>query len=225
MMQNTPNVILASGSPRRQELFSLLDCTFKVVPAEVDESPMPGEKPLDYVLRLAVEKAQWVHSNQLGSAIILAADTTVVDQGEIMGKPVDEDEAQKMLHRLRGRTHQVFSGIGLIYNGDLITDVCKTDVPMRNYSDEEIRAYIASGDPIDKAGAYAIQHSGFQPVEHLYGCFANVMGLPLCHLTRSLHRLDLPLTIDVPKACQKHTGYNCPIYDTILSLRKDGNSD
>ncbi len=98
----------------------------------------------------------------------------------------------------------------------MITDLACSDVPMRNYTDEEIEAYIASGDPFDKAGAYAIQHDGFRPVENFSGCFANVMGLPLCHVTRSLRRLGVEAPNDVPRLCQAHIHYDCPVFEKIL---------
>jgi predicted house-cleaning NTP pyrophosphatase (Maf/HAM1 superfamily) len=98
----------------------------------------------------------------------------------------------------------------------MITDVACSDVPMRNYTDEEIEAYIASGDPFDKAGAYAIQHDGFRPVENFSGCFANVMGLPLCHVTRSLRQLGVQAPNDVPVRCQAHIRYECPVFEKIL---------
>ena len=123
-----------------------------------------------------------------------------------------------MLQRLRGRVHQVYTAITLI---DLrtdrpITDLACSAVPMRNYTAEEIEAYIASGDPFDKAGAYAIQHDGFRPVENFSGCFANVMGLPLCHVTRSLRQLGVAASNDVPRLCQAHIRYECPVFERIL---------
>ena len=228
MRKSKCTAILASGSPRRRELFGLLGLDFQVVPAEVEETPFPGEAAADYVLRMAVNKASWVHERQEegqyeychtgreGSRLVLAADTTVVCEGRIMGKPGDEAEAEEMLRRLRGRTHQVFSGIAAGKNEKLITDLCVTDVPMRYYSDQEINVYVASKDPLDKAGAYAIQHAGFHPVENLRGCFANVMGLPLCHVARAFGKLGVGLSFDVPAACQKHIDYECPIFETML---------
>jgi septum formation protein len=208
--------ILASNSPRRRQFLALMGLDFQVIPAEVDETPLPGESPPEYVVRLAMEKAGFVQGLRNLNAIIIAADTTVVDGDQILGKPVDEIEAGKMLQQLRGRTHQVFSGVAVAGNGNLITELCSTDVPMRPYSFEEIRAYIASGDPLDKAGGYAIQHPGFHPVGDIHGCYANVMGLPLCHLSRALRKIDIQLEVDVPQACQKTTHYNCPISGTIL---------
>jgi hypothetical protein len=125
-----------------------------------------------------------------------------VDSGDILGKPVDTAEAVTMLTRLRGHSHQVYTGIAAlrVADGKLVTDLCVTDVPMRLYSDEEIEAYTLSGDPLDKAGAYAIQHPGFRPVEKLNGCYASVMGLPMCHVMRALRKFDLSPQAEVPLA-------------------------
>jgi predicted house-cleaning NTP pyrophosphatase (Maf/HAM1 superfamily) len=123
-----------------------------------------------------------------------------------------------MLRRLRGHSHQVFTALAALRGSDgaLVLDYCRTDVPMRNYSDAEMLAYIGSGDPLDKAGAYAIQHAGFKPVESLQGCFANVMGLPLCHLKRTLDKLGMPTPADIASACQASLEYDCPVYRKIL---------
>ena len=210
-------VILASNSPRRHMLLSLLGLEFIVTPAEIDETPRFGETPMDYVVRLSEAKAQWVSDHQSGGNCVIAADTTVVDGNQILGKPANGDEAGRMLRQLRGCIHQVYTGIALAIHGTIFTDLCGTDVPMRCYSDEEIAAYIESGDPLDKAGGYAIQHAGFHPVEDLNGCFANVMGLPLCHLSRALLKHELDLAVDVPAVCQQYIGYTCLIYREILS--------
>ncbi len=103
-----------------------------------------------------------------------------------------------------------------MYDEQLITDLCVTDVPMRNYSDEEIEAYVLSGDPLDKAGAYAIQHREFHPVENMKGCYASVMGLPLCHLIRVLQRMGVYPGADIPAACQSLLQYQCPVSPAIL---------
>jgi MAF protein len=126
-----------------------------------------------------------------------------------------------MLRRLRGRSHSVYSAVTLLETttGRTMADVAETRVTMRAYTDAEIAAYVASGDPLDKAGAYAIQHAGFHPVAELQGCYANVMGLPLCHLIRCLRAWDVvpPLCeISVPAACQDYTGQRCPVHGIIL---------
>lgn len=208
---------LASNSPRRRQLLALSGWDFLVSIADVDESPRENEPPADYVLRLAETKARAVRANTDG--IILAADTIVVDGSEILGKPKDDTEAAAMLTRLRGRTHQVYTGIALLRVSDdcLLTDLCVTDVPMRGYSDEEIRAYVATGDPLDKAGAYAIQHPIFRPVASMSGCYASVMGLPLCHVARMMRKLGIQAMADVPSNCQRLLEYDCPIYIAVLS--------
>jgi septum formation protein len=216
-------LILASNSPRRKQLLSLCGWEFVTSPAEVDERPLPGEEPTAYVLRLAETKARAAVPDMQPQVLVIAADTTVADTalGEgtsILGKPLNEADARQMLQRLRGRVHQVYTAIAVMHPAEerLLTDLCVTDVLMRRYSDEEIEAYIASGDPMDKAGAYAIQNSGFHPVEHPQGCFANVMGLPLCHLVRVLHEAGVSPQADVPKACQAALAYDCPVFDRIL---------
>ncbi len=191
---------------------------FTVMVSNADETQRASESPADYVLRLAEAKARAVAEQAHPEHIVIGSDTSVVDGSDILGKPADVVEAEQMLKRLRGHTHQVYTGIAAlrVRDGKLVTDLCVTDVPMRNYSDEEIEAYIQTGDPLDKAGAYAIQHPRFQPVEKLSGCFASVMGLPLCHLVRTLRQLDLPPAADVPTSCQTYLDYQCPVSRAIL---------
>jgi MAF protein len=221
VLESSPvtEIVLASNSPRRRELFALTNLPFIVSVADVDETPLENEPPADYVLRLAESKARATAGRAGADQTVLAADTTVVDGRDILGKPVDGAEAFAMLTRLRGRTHQVYTGLALLRlrDGLLLKDLSITDVPMRDYTDDEIRAYIATGDPLDKAGAYAIQHEQFHPVEHMRGCHAGVMGLALCHVTRMLRKLDIAVHTDVPSACQKHLDYACPVFERILS--------
>jgi len=183
----------------------------------VDESQHENESPADYVLRLAETKARAIKAQV--HQIILAADTAVVDGSDILGKPKDDADAFAMLTRLRGRTHQVYTALALLRLGDglILKDLSVTDVPMRDYSDEEIHAYIQTGDAFDKAGAYAIQHRQFHPVANLSGCYASVMGLPICHVTRMMRKINLSPKADVPVNCQKHLEYECPVYKSILS--------
>ena len=210
------NLILASNSPRRKQLLALTELNFIVSAADVDESQLENESPVDYVLRLAEKKARAIKTD--ADAIILASDTTVVDGANILGKPKDNAEATRMLAQLRGRTHQVYTGVALlrVSDGYILTDLCITDVPMRSYSDEEIHNYVATGDPLDKAGSYAIQHPEFSPVASMNGCYASVMGLPLCHVTRMLRKMDIHLKTDVPSSCQKLLKYDCPVFTSIL---------
>jgi septum formation protein len=213
-----PGLVLASNSPRRRGLLALGGWSFEVLAVDVDERQLTGEAPAAYVLRLAETKARAVASLVQAGTLVLAADTIVVDQGELLGKPVDSADATRMLKQLRGRTHQVYTGLAVlrVRDGRLLSDLCVTDVPMRAYSDQQIKAYVRSGDPLDKAGAYAIQHAGFRPVQDMTGCYASVMGLPLCHLTRLFSQFGLPAPRDAALACQGELGYDCPISGAIL---------
>ena len=215
---NKPLLVLASNSPRRRELLALGGWMFHTRPADVDESQIPGEAPGAYVVRLAESKARACAETAHADLTILAADTAVIDGEAILGKPKDMAEAMQMLKKLRGHSHQVYTGIAVLRlsDGRMVTDLCITDVPMRAYRDDEIEAYVATGDPLDKAGAYAIQNAGFHPVEALRGCYASVMGLPLCHLARSLHKLDIAPRSDVGAECQSALGYACPISSAVL---------
>jgi septum formation protein len=210
-------LILASNSPRRRQLLSLTGIPFVVLVADVDESQLANEKPADYVLRLAKTKARAVPAD--ADQVILAADTTVVDGPDILGKPKDADEAVSMLKRLRGHVHQVYTGITLLRRSDglLLTDLCVTEVPMRDYADGEIQAYVATGDPLDKAGAYAIQHPGFHPVARMDGCFASVMGLPVCHVILQMRKMDLQPDTGFFAGCETLLEYNCPVSNAILN--------
>lgn len=211
-----PLLILASNSPRRRQLLALTGWNFTVSAADVDERQGENELPADYVLRLAETKAGAVRANV--DQIVLGADTTVVDGTDILGKPADSEEAIAMLKRLRGHTHQVYTGVALLRLRDrlLLKDLCVTDVPMRDYSDEEILAYVQTGDPLDKAGAYAIQHPQFQPVADLSGCFASVMGLPVCHAIRLMRMIDLQPKSDFFLSCETLLEYQCPVSRAIM---------
>jgi MAF protein len=212
------DLILASNSPRRRQLLALGGWSFDVLVADVDESQRPGEAPGDYVLRLAESKARRSAEKAGAGKVVIAADTAVVEGGEILGKPVDKQDAVRMLTRLRGHSHQVYTGLALLRmsDGRLLADLTVTDVPMRAYSDEEIEAYVRSGDPLDKAGAYGIQHPGFQPVEDLRGCFASVMGLPLCRVTVLLQQFDLPPQPSARLRCQAEPQQECQISGAAL---------
>ena len=217
---DTPSLILASNSPRRRQLLSLTGWRFTVSAADVDESQYANENPAEYVLRLAETKARAVDADS--AQIVLAADTTVVDGSDILGKPKDEAEATAMLKRLRGHTHQVYTGIALyrVQDGLLLKDLCVTDVPMREYSDEEIDAYVQTGDPLDKAGSYAIQHPEFKPVTRIDGCFASVMGLPVCHAIRLMRQMDLQPETEFFVPCETVLEYRCPVSSEILNGEK-----
>ena len=213
-----PTLLLASASPRRRELLAWLGWDFAVKAVDIDETPQDGEDPRDYVSRLAAGKALAAAAHAVNGTIILAADTTVVDRQQILGKPANDDEALDMLRRLRNRDHQVCSAFTLVSaeTGTTVSDMCVSRVAMRNYTDEELAAYVQSGDPFDKAGGYGIQNAEFHPVEGFSGCFANVMGLPLCHLARGLRQFGLHSQADIAAACRKNLGYDCPISQAVL---------
>jgi MAF protein len=215
-----PLIILASNSPRRRELLGWTGLLFSVCPADIDETFLAGETPQEYVLRLAVQKAQ-VTAQCNANQWVLAADTTVVDEGEILGKPVDEADAVRMLKRLRGHVHAVHTGLALVdgTSGRMVSELCTTPVEMRSYEDDEIEAYVATGDPLDKAGAYAIQHAGFHPVVNMAGCFACVIGLPLCHLLRAMRALQVDPGVDLPRVCQAHLKYDCQVTQQVLDYK------
>jgi septum formation protein len=222
-MNKDIRLFLASNSPRRKELLALGGWEYNIHAAQVDETPLGGEDGMEYVQRLAHKKATTAASQAGVEGVFIAADTTVIhpqvgEKTMILGKPRNPAEAAEMLRDLRGKIHPVHTALFIqnSLNGTAWSDLCTTYVTMRNYSEGEIKEYIAGGDPMDKAGAYAIQHEGFHPVETLDGCFANVMGLPLCHLTRSLAHFGITPPMDIPRACQAATGYNCPVYHQIL---------
>lgn len=209
--------VLASNSPRRKQLFSLGGWGFDIIAADVDETPFEGEPPREYVIRLAKTKATAVQARAGSDAVIVGSDTTVVDENEILGKPLNGDDARRMLKQLRGRVHQVYTGITILQNEKMVVDLCITDVPMRDYSDQEVERYIQTGDPMDKAGAYAIQHPEFNPVTGLEGCYASVMGLPMCHILRALTHFEIATPADVPSSCQTLLKYDCKVSPAILS--------
>ncbi len=205
------HIVLASGSPRRQALMHLLNLPFSVHTANIDETPLPGEPPVDLVCRLSRQKAQAVASHH-PQALIIAADTIVVLDDHILGKPAKPAAARAMLVRLRNRDHFVHSAITFLrpQTGQYYTALSSTTVTMRNYTDAEIDAYIATGDSMDKAGGYAIQHHGFAPVARVDGCYAGVMGFPLKHLGAGLARFGI--RIDHPaETCTQFTGQPCCI--------------
>jgi MAF protein len=213
-----PHLVLASQSPRRCELLKLLGLPFKVTTADVRETPRAGEMPDELVIRLSRAKACDAQLVDRQDTLVIGCDTTVELEGAILGKPHSADEAEAMLRRLRGRSHVVYSAITLLDPaGQAETSLTRTQLTMRTYNDAEIRAYVASGDPLDKAGGYAIQHEGFHPVDEIEGCYASVMGLPLCHLARCLRNWDIEPATDVPTACQSHTRHRCTIFLEIVN--------
>lgn len=176
-------LVLASGSPRRRELLALLGLPFVVRVSDVTEDVLPGETPQAAVERLAAAKALAVAA-QASERYVIGADTLVICDGDILAKPADAREARAMLRRLRDREHQVASGIAIVdrARGRVTSGALTTRVWMRAYGEEEIEAYVLSGEPMDKAGAYAIQDPVFRPVARLEGCYLTVVGFPLCLL-------------------------------------------
>ncbi|MBN1955478.1 MAG: septum formation protein Maf [Anaerolineae bacterium] len=217
MFGQSPGLILASRSPRRRELMGLLQIPFHAVAADVTESILAGEPPAATAARLAQCKARAVAARHPG-ALVAGFDTLVALGETVLGKPADAAEARDMLRRMRDRPHTVYSGVTLTGSGSEVTQVAETQVWMRDYTNEELEAYVAGGDPFDKAGGYAIQHPQFQPVARWAGCYANVMGLPLCHLARLLQAWELRPPVDVPAACQRHTGQRCEVFVILQEL-------
>lgn len=181
-------VVLASRSPRRAELLTAAGIEFTVRAADVDESPWPNESPLDYVVRLAKEKAKAVAAD--ADEIVLAADTTVVLNNEILGKPQDRADATRMLRALSGLQHEVLTAICIKVGDRLETDVASTSVWFWPMSDAEIAKYVASGEPMDKAGAYGIQGRASKFIERIDGSYSNVVGLPVALTWRRLKALS-----------------------------------
>lgn len=178
--------MLASGSPRRHELLALLGVAFRVVVPDVDETPQPGETPRQLVARLAATKAE-----AAVGAIVLAADTVVDVDGVVLGKPTDTADATRMLAALSGRDHEVHTGVAVRRNGRTVIEVVTTTVRFVALTPSAIGHYVATGEPMDKAGAYAIQGAGGAFVESIAGSPSNVVGLPLATVARMLG-LDAP---------------------------------
>jgi septum formation protein len=190
-----PALILASGSPRRRELLSGLGLAFTVRPADLDETPRPGEAPRDYVLRLAQEKAA---ARVAPGELVLAADTTVVLDGELLGKPTDPEDARRMLARIAGRKHVVLTGVALEEPGRdrRAATIEESWVRMAALDPGRIDWYVGTGEPLDKAGSYAVQGLGALFVEAVYGNYTNVVGLPLPATARLFAELGYDLLRD-----------------------------
>jgi septum formation protein len=191
-MEQCGKIILASASPRRSELMSLAGIHFSTVPADICEDVLPGEQPADHVMRLAREKAQAVAKTTDGRWFI-GADTVVVLDGRIMGKPLDEADAFSMLSALSGRTHEVITGFSVFdrEEGGCQCRNVRTEVTFRAIGEQEIRDYIASGCPMDKAGAYAIQGGAVHFVRSICGSYTNVVGLPMAEIYELLLSMQI----------------------------------
>lgn len=185
-MPPTPALYLASTSPRRRELLAQLGLAFTVLPVAVDESRRPGEVPADYVARLAREKAAAGLARVAPDSVVIAADTTVVLDDEVLGKPATQAAALAMWRRLSGRAHRVLTGVAVGRRDTLQVQVVATTVHFRALGEAEMRAYWASGEPADKAGGYAIQGRGAVFVTGIEGSYSNVVGLPLAETAAML---------------------------------------
>jgi septum formation protein len=199
-----PGLHLASRSPRRQELLAQIGVRFDTIgfrnpprdDKELDESPLANEDPLAYVQRIARAKAEhgWriVNWRTLDRQPVLAADTTLELQGAIIGKPFDAEDAELILQRLSGATHRVLTAVAVGFDGRLECALSISEVRFRRLDSDEIRRYVATGEPMDKAGAYGIQGRAAMFVEHLAGSYSGVMGLPLFETARLLEQFDFP---------------------------------
>ncbi len=221
MSSTTLPLLLASASPRRRQILSLLGLPYTVCVSPVDEEAMQEryQGPVEGL-------AQWLAEHKALEALTLAeaaghlvitADTTVLLDGKVLGKPRDKDHARELLLSLRNRWHHVVTGVAVsrLSNGkpEIYSASCTTPVLMRPYSEEEIAAYIATGDPLDKAGAYGIQHPDFQPTERINGCYLNVVGLPLCTLVDLLARFDVQPAEEGRKGAGCRWSTRCKVND------------
>ena len=180
-------VILASQSPRRRELLGLFHIPFTVHAADIDETMDPALQPCDEVARLSLAKARAIPCQ--ADDLVIAADTIVVLEGKVLGKPANQEEAKAMLRALSGRAHQVMTGVAVVRGETALVHTEITDIRFRELSEAEICAYVATGDPMDKEGAYGIQGGAALFAEYLQGDYYNVMGLPVCRLWKMLSRL------------------------------------
>lgn len=186
-MKENETIVLASASPRRQELLRQIGCGFRVVVSDAEELSGDGISPEQLAVENARRKAEDVAAKEGGNAPVLGADTVVAVDETILGKPKDETDAVKMLRLLSGRQHLVYTGIALAYRGEIYEGVVRTEVWVDELSEKEIEAYIATGEPMDKAGAYAVQGIAAKFIPRIDGSFSNVVGLPL-HAVKELAR-------------------------------------
>ncbi len=214
-------LVLASGSPRRRELLGLLGVGFEVVVSDVDESVVTVADPAVNALETARLKTVAVveRLQRMGrmNVVVLGSDTNVAFGGLIFGKPRDEAEAFETLAMLRRKVHQVHTGVVLMRgdSAEIRQFTATSDVYMREYSDEAIFEYIKTGDPMDKAGAYSIQHSVFRPFETYEGCYAGVMGLPICHLIEPLREMGIVVSSEIVSDCPQGYCYQQLAFDPL----------
>ena len=193
---NQSNIVLASASPRRRELLSLVFGSFSVIPSEFDESTVPSElAPAEHVVHSALMKARDVATAH-SEALVIGADTIVVIDGNILGKPANSADAARMLKKLSGKTHQVHTGVAVVQGLMERSGAECTDVTFRELSPETISRYVATGEPLDKAGAYAIQGKGAVLIKCIRGCYPNVVGLPIYRLTVLLADFGIEVLCD-----------------------------
>lgn len=188
-MIKLPRLILASGSPRRAEILNSVGWEFTKIVPDIDETERPGESPEEYVRRLAVEKAEAVSGTSDGS-VVLAADTTVVIDGRILGKPADLDDARRMLKLLSGSWHDVLTGVAVKQNDETRVGLQRTGVKFSEMNEQEIEFLAANGDPLDKAGAYAVQAQAALFIEEIKGDYWNVVGLPISLVYSLIKKAD-----------------------------------
>ncbi len=207
----SPRLTLASASPRRQELMDILGLQFAITPADLAEEPIPGESPVDMVRRLSAEKALAVAAD-MESGLVIGADSTVVFDGQAVGKPLDDDDARRMLQQLSGTTHHVSTGITVVdaASGKTLSDAMTSQITLRELSEQEIEASIASGVPRDKAGAYAVQDTELRPASDWEGCYNNIVGLPVCRLLEMLQELGYQLPMGWKISDEIACGEDCP---------------
>lgn len=187
-------IVLASASPRRRELLTQIGCEFKVVTSDIVEDNTQNIRPEQLVVLQAEQKAKAVAKVVGNDDIIIGADTIVVLNDRVYGKPNDIEDAKRMLSSLSGRIHKVITGVVVLHNDAMVTDYAVTEVHMASLSNSDIERYIASGEPLDKAGAYAIQGKGAVFIESINGCYSNVVGLPLRKLTKLLKKLGVSVS-------------------------------
>lgn len=216
-------ILLASQSPRRRELIFLLGYPVNTLAADADEESVMTPDPAQNVVDTAVLKTTIIMAHYTPPArsrtLLIAADTTVALDGEMLNKPRDAADARRMLRALRGRAHEVHTGYVI---RDMLAEkevrgVHTAVVTMRSYTDTDIDAYVATGDPLDKAGAYAIQHPGFRPVCQLDGCFLSVVGLPVCDLIQALGAWGMPWQGEVTAVARAHNHHPCTTLDMLRS--------
>lgn len=189
-------VILASSSPRRKQLMARMGLQFEVIPSNCEEKFLPGQSPVDISVELALQKARDVSGRINEPALVIGADTIVVKQDKLLGKPKNKDEAYMMLHELQGQVHEVITGLAVIYTGShrCLTGYERTQVELAPLTPQEIELYINTGEPMDKAGAYAIQGFGGILVSRIEGCYYNVVGLPIHRLWVMLKQIGVHRT-------------------------------